>query len=355
MDQQINKIPITVITGFLGSGKTTLLQKILKDMHGKRIAVIENEYGALGLDHELIDRVEEEIIIVQNGCICCSIRKDLIEAILQLNTRRDLFDEIVIETTGLADPFPISQTLLSEPRLRKLVSLDSIVTVVDTNLFEQNFAEKNPEFQSQIAFADLIVMSKVDLVSPTQLEAVETMIHSLNAGARVVKVTKEKANVAEIFGQKLFAQKPMKLTQVEKPSLMLAPRKQEHHHPHTQVFSEVFELKGQIDTDRFQAVLQMFLGIFGHEIYRMKGVIRIEGEDKLTLIQVVRHMLSIDKLDFDVSDEIVNRFVVIAQNDAFKPFFAELLKMSAKGFDLEAAHAQIQRENAARGEIPLET
>jgi G3E family GTPase len=253
-----------------------------------------------------------------------------------------LFDAIVIETTGLADPFPISQTLLSEPRLQKLVSLDSIVTVVDTNLFEQNFAEKSPEFQSQIAFADLIVLSKVDLLDPTQLDAVETMIHSLNAAAPVVKVTKERANVAEIFGQKLFAQKPMKLTRATKPSLMLTPRTQELHHPHTRVFSEVFELKGLVDADRFQVVLQMFLRTFGHEIYRMKGVVRIEGEDKLTLIQVVRHIVSVDKLDFDVSEDVVNRFVVIAQSDAFKPFFAELLKMSAKDFDLEAAHAQIQ-------------
>jgi G3E family GTPase len=344
MEQVANKIPVTIITGFLGSGKTTLLQKILKDTHGKRIAVIENEFGALGLDHELINRVEEEIIIVQNGCICCSVRKDLIEAILQLNTRRDLFDEIVIETTGLADPFAIAQTLLSESRLRDLVCLDSIVTVIDTNLFEMNFAEKTPEFQSQIAFADLIVMSKVDLVTPGHLEAVEAQIQSLNAGARIAKVTKEKASVAEIFGQKLFAQKPMKMTSVEKPSLMLSPRKEQHHHPHTQVFSEVFELEGQIDTDRFQAVLQMFLGTFGHSIYRMKGVIRVEGEDKLTLIQVVRHMLSIDKLDLDISESIVNRFVVIAQNDAFKPFFAELLKMAAKDFDLEAMQAQLKRE-----------
>ncbi|NJL26249.1 MAG: GTP-binding protein [Calothrix sp. SM1_5_4] len=151
------KIPVTILTGFLGAGKTTLLQKILREKHGHRIAVIENEYGALGLDHELIERVEEEIVIVQNGCICCTVRKDLIDAVLQLHENKDLFDSIVIETTGLADPFPISQTLLSDPRLRDIVSIDTITTVVDAHLFDQNFAERGPEFQSQIAYADLII------------------------------------------------------------------------------------------------------------------------------------------------------------------------------------------------------
>ena len=322
-----HKVPVTIITGFLGAGKTTLLQKILNEDHGKRIAVIENEYGALGLDHELIQRIDEQIVVVQNGCICCSIREDLIEAILRLSSRRDLFDEIVIETTGLADPTPITQTLLGDSRLQNILTLASVITVVDTKLFEQNFADVAPEFQAQIAFADLIVMSKIDLVSPGHLAAVQAMVQSLNKGARLVKVSKERADISEIFGQRLFSQRPLKAGQVKISGLALNPAKGMFaYHPHTQVFSEVFELPGPVEASRIQAALQLFLGTFGHEIYRMKGVIRIRGEDKLTLIQVVRHMYSIEKLDFEVHEDVINRFVVIAQTDSFKAFFAELLR-----------------------------
>lgn len=336
MEKTYSKIPITIITGFLGSGKTSLLQKILKDTHGKRIAVIENEYGALGLDHELINHVEEETIIVQNGCVCCTVRKDLIDALLELNNRRNLFDEIVIETTGLADPFAIVQTLLNEKQLQDLFKLDSIVTLVDANLFDLNFQEKNPEFQSQIAYADVIVLSKTDLVSAERIEIIQAQIYELNVGAKVVKVTHEAANIAEIFGQKLFMQKPQKISDSKRPSLLSAPNKDQlYHHLHTQVFSEVFELSGQIDTERFQTTLQIFLSIFGHSLYRMKGIIRVEGENQLTLIQVVRHMLTIEKIDLNVSEQSVNRFVVIAKTDAFKPIFLDFLKMSEKGLPLK--------------------
>jgi G3E family GTPase len=182
----VNRIPVTVLTGFLGSGKTTLLNRILTESHGQRIAVIENEFGEIGVDQELVIDAEEEIFEMNNGCICCTVRGDLIRILGNLIGRRDKFDRIVLETTGLANPGPVAQTFFVDEGIRKEFALDGIVTLVDALHFEQQLGDSE-ETRTQVAFSDVIVLNKTDLVSAAQLDAVERRVRSINALARIVR------------------------------------------------------------------------------------------------------------------------------------------------------------------------
>jgi G3E family GTPase len=181
-----NRIPVTVLTGFLGSGKTTLLNRILTESHGQRIAVIENEFGEIGVDQELVINAEEEIFEMNNGCICCTVRGDLIRILGNLMTRRDKFDRIVLETTGLANPGPVAQTFFVDERMREEFALDGIVTMVDARHFDQQLLDSE-ETRTQIAFADVIVLNKTDLVGGTDLDALERRVRAINALARIVR------------------------------------------------------------------------------------------------------------------------------------------------------------------------
>ena len=183
---EAKRIPVTVLTGFLGSGKTTLLNRILSENHGQRIAVIENEFGEIGVDQELVINAEEEIFEMNNGCICCTVRGDLIRILGNLMTRRDKFDRIVLETTGLANPGPVAQTFFVDDGMRAEFALDGIVTMVDARHFDQQL-EDSEETRTQVAFADVIVLNKTDLVSATDLDALERRVRAINALARIVR------------------------------------------------------------------------------------------------------------------------------------------------------------------------
>jgi G3E family GTPase len=183
---EFDRIPVTVLTGFLGSGKTTLLNRILTESHGQRIAVIENEFGEIGVDQELVINAEEEIFEMNNGCICCTVRGDLIRILGNLMTRRDRFDRIVLETTGLANPGPVAQTFFVDDAMRDRFALDGIVTMVDARHFEQQIINSE-ETTTQVAFADVIVLNKADLVSSEDLDALEHRVRGMNALARIVR------------------------------------------------------------------------------------------------------------------------------------------------------------------------
>jgi G3E family GTPase len=179
-----SRVPVTVLTGFLGSGKTTLLNRILSEKHGKRIAVIENEFGEVGVDSELVIGAEEELFETNNGCICCTVRGDLIRILGQLMKRRDRFDYILIETTGMADPGPVAQTFFLDDELKNTFQLDAIVTMVDARHFEQHVEELN-EPAEQVAFADLVLLNKTDLVDDAALARIEGRIRGINGTARI--------------------------------------------------------------------------------------------------------------------------------------------------------------------------
>ncbi|MDA2953459.1 MAG: GTP-binding protein [Actinomycetota bacterium] len=193
-----DRVPVTVLTGFLGSGKTTLLNRILTEEHGKRIAVIENEFGEIGVDNDLVVNADEEIFEMNNGCICCTVRGDLIRILSTLMRRREKFDHILIETTGLADPGPVAQTFFMDDELAERLRLDGIVTVVDAKHVWQH-VDDAPEVAEQVAFADVILINKTDLAAAPDVDRLEGMLVTMNAVATVHRTTHGEVDIDAIL------------------------------------------------------------------------------------------------------------------------------------------------------------
>ena len=196
-------IPVTILTGFLGSGKTTLLNRILKEEHGKRIAVIENEFGEVGIDQALVINADEEIFEMSNGCICCTVRGDLIRVLGNLMKRRDKFDYVLVETTGLADPGPVAQTFFMDDEIRAEFALDGIVTLVDAAHIEQQLG-RSDESTEQIAFADVLVLNKTDLVDDDALDRLEARLREMNRMARVIRSERADVSIDTVLNLSAF-------------------------------------------------------------------------------------------------------------------------------------------------------
>ncbi|KAI7840554.1 hypothetical protein COHA_005709 [Chlorella ohadii] len=237
-----DRVPVTVITGFLGSGKTTLLNSILKREHGRRIAVIENEFGEIDIDSDLVsveealDPSKEQIMMLNNGCLCCTVRDDLVDMLNKLYDRRDQFDRIVIETTGLAQPAPIIQTFFLEPKVADRMKLDGVVTLVDAKHVELHLDEEKPEgvvneAMEQIAYADRIILNKTDLVEPADLERLEDRIAAINSMAQIKRAQKAEVPIDYVLGVGGFD-----LEKVEDDVLA-----EEEHHSHAHSHSHDHE------------------------------------------------------------------------------------------------------------------
>ena len=289
--QQESMIPVTILTGFLGSGKTTLLNRILKEDHGQRIAVIENEFGEVGVDNEILERTEEQIIETNNGCICCTVRGDLVRILGTLQDRREKgelkFDRVIIETTGMADPGPVAQTFFTDEKVAEYYLLDSILTLVDAKHAEAQLSEFR-EAQQQIGFADRILMSKTDLVSDSDADKLTARIRRMNPRAPVRRVNFGDAPIKELLDLRGFNLNA--ILELSPDFLVDA----EHGH-HDEVESFVFRASKPFDEVKLNQFLSGMIQIYGPDMLRYKGVLWRRGNPKRVVFQGVHQQMAGDE------------------------------------------------------------
>jgi G3E family GTPase len=284
-------VPVTILTGFLGSGKTTLLNRVLKEQHGHRIAVIENEFGEEGVDNDLLlqDR-DEQIVEMNNGCICCTVRGDLIRILGELKDRRESgeigFDRVIIETTGLADPGPVAQTFFLDDDIADYFLLDAVITIVDAKHGERQLDEHR-EAQEQVGFADRILMSKVDIATAEERERLRHRLGRLNPRAPIRPVHFGNAEIADILDIRGFNLNA--ILEIDPQFL----ESDDHEHDDA-VQSFVFRSNKPFDPVKLEDFLGGLIQVYGQDMLRYKGVLYMKGSDRQTVFQGVHMMMGAD-------------------------------------------------------------
>jgi G3E family GTPase len=282
MQDTVKPIPVTILTGFLGAGKTTLLNYILKQQNTYKFGIIVNEVGAIGIDGQLVENAAEEMVQLNNGCICCTVRKDLVKGVQRLLARGG-FDYLLIETTGIADPGPVAQTFLNIPQLTKYVRLDSIITVVDAEQVAKQMKETETA-REQIAMADFVLLNKMDLVTEPQLEATEALIRDLNPQAEIFRTGHSQVNLAELLDMNAF--------DVDR-KLAVDPKfldELEHRH-HSDITSMAFKFEKPFVIEKFENFVQDISS--REKVYRSKGIIAIAGNPRRAVFHGVNNRFTI--------------------------------------------------------------
>ena len=311
---QSEKIPVTVLTGYLGAGKTTLLNRILSEPHGKKYAVIVNEFGEIGIDNDLVVGADEEVFEMNNGCICCTVRGDLVRILDGLMRRKGKFDAIIVETTGLADPAPVAQTFFIDENVGKKTRLDAVVTVADAKWLTERLKDA-PEAKNQIAFADVILLNKTDLVSRDELADVEARIRGINPYARVHKTQRAQIPLNEVLGRNAFDLD--RLLDIEPDFLESDDHDHDHHHDHghhhhdhdhghkhahgglkhyhdEDMQSISLNTDKPLNPDKFFPWVQELVQTEGPNILRCKGILSFKDDDRRFVFQGVHMILDGD-------------------------------------------------------------
>ena len=330
-----NLIPVTVITGFLGAGKTTLLNRILTENHGKRIAVIENEFGEIGIDHQLVIQSDEEIFELNNGCICCRVRGDLIRILAKLRQRRDKFDYVLIETTGMADPGPVAQTFFTDEEVKESFKLDGIVTVVDAKHVGAALRRHARGARAdRLCRCDPAQQGRPRETSPEDFTKLEARIRKMNPMAKLYRTQDAKIDLAKVLNVGGFDLK--RALELEPDFLKAEEEHEHHHHDHDDdehdhdhdeheheehdhhhaedVTSVGIRANGDLDEKKLSEWLGALLRTKGQDIFRMKGVLAVKGREMRFVFQGV-HMLMDGKPDRPWGDEPrQNTLIFIGRN-----------------------------------------
>jgi G3E family GTPase len=312
MSEAASKIPVTVLTGYLGAGKTTLLNRILSENHGKKYAVIVNEFGEIGIDNDLIIGADEEVFEMNNGCICCTVRGDLVRILDGLMKRKGKFDAIILETTGLADPAPVAQTFFVDEDVQTNARLDAVVTVADAKWLADRLKDA-PEAKNQIAFADVIVLNKTDLVSKPELSEVEARIRAINPYARLHRTQRCQVKLEDVLERKAFDLD--RILEIEPAFLEADDHDHDHHnhdhdhhhhdhdhghghglkHYHDEDMQSIsLRTSKPLDPNRFMPWLQHLVSTEGQKILRSKGILSFQDDDDRYVFQGVHMMLEGD-------------------------------------------------------------
>jgi len=323
-----DKIPVTVLTGYLGAGKTTLLNRILSEPHGKKYAVIVNEFGEIGIDNELIVNADEEVFEMNNGCICCTVRGDLVRIIDGLMRRKGKFDAIIVETTGLADPAPVAQTFFMDEAVGAKTKLDAVVTVADAKWLKDRLKDA-PEAKNQIAFADVILINKTDLVSPEDLRELEARIRAINPYARVHRTERANIALAEVLGRNAFDLD--RILDIE-PAFLAAEEAHVHEHEHghqhghshgnglkhdhdEDMQSIAIQTDKPLNPDKFFPWVQDLVATEGQNILRSKGILSFKDDPERFVFQGVHMILDGDhQRPWSSNEKRESRLVFIGRN-----------------------------------------
>jgi len=311
-EKTAEKVPVTVLTGYLGAGKTTLLNRILSEPHGKKYAVIVNEFGEIGIDNDLIVNADEEIFEMNNGCICCTVRGDLVRIIDGLMRRKGKFDAIIVETTGLADPAPVAQTFFMDEQVGAKTRLDAVVTVADAKWLKDRLKDA-PEAKNQIAFADVILLNKTDLVTKDELAEVEARIRAINPYAKLHRTERSKIAIDQVLGRNAFDLD--RILEIEPEFLHAEDHDHDHHHDHDHdhdhghehhhggglkhyhdedMQSVSLRTDKPLDPDKFFPWIQDLVAKDGPSILRSKGILSFKNDPERFVFQGVHMILDGD-------------------------------------------------------------
>ena len=303
-----SQVPVTVLTGFLGAGKTTLLNRILTEQHGRKYAVIVNEFGEQGIDNDLVVDADEEVFEMNNGCICCTVRGDLIRILSGLMKRADKLDAIIVETTGLADPAPVAQTFFVDQDVADRTKLDAIVTVADAVHLSSQIGEHH-EAEEQIAFADVVLLNKIDLVKDKEIDIVKDRIRKINPYAKIIKTNRCETPLKDIIGLNAFSL--ARVLEVEPDFL-----DSDHDHEHDDdVTSVSFVSETPLDLEKFQDWFGNLLQTRGQDILRSKGILDFVGEEERYVFQGVHMLMDASPMGpWPKDKEKTSRVVFIGRN-----------------------------------------